>query len=161
MKERTSKISNLMTLVVLCLFSVCVLLVLLTGADVYQRLVDSQQAHFEQRTVARYLSTRLHQGDAAGRVFVEDFEGHSTLVLQEEIDGELYSTRVYCYDGYVRELFALADGSFSPQDGEKVLETQDLEFALEDRMLTVTVTLCDGAHQQWVLYVRSGKEATA
>ena len=158
MKEKNSKISNLMTLLVFCVFAVCVLLVLLTGADVYQRLVSNQQSHFEERTVARYLSTRLHQGDLDGQVFVEDFEGCSALVLQEEIEGDLYSTRVYCHDGYVRELFTPAEGSFSPQDGEKILETQSLEFELKDKLLTVTITLQNGARQQWVLLLRSGKE---
>lgn len=51
-------------------FAGCVLGVLLTGADAYQRLTDRGQETFDERTAAQYLTTRVRQADAAGGVFV-------------------------------------------------------------------------------------------
>ncbi len=159
MKKKKTKITSLVVLLVFCIFAGCILLVLMTGADVYNRLVQREQTQFDQRTVAQYVTTRLRQGDLAGAVSVETFGGRSTLVIRETIAGNPYETRVYCYDGYVRELFSIADGDFEPVDGEKVLEAEALDFWLEQSVLRVRIVLCDGTEQELCLYLRSGEEA--
>lgn len=157
-EPRKSKITGLMSLLVFGVFAVCILAVLLTGADVYKGLVDRGAEDYDRRTAAQYVSTRVRQADAAGSVSVEDFSGQPTLVLREEINGTTYLTRVYCYDGYIRELFAAESGSFSPEDGEKLLEAQQLSFSLDGDLLSARITLPDGTAQTVSLYLRSTEE---
>ena len=158
MRKIRFKVTNLIVLTVFCIFAVCTMAVLLTGAEVYGRLADRTQMQFDQRTAARYITTRVRQSDVAGDIRVEDFGGYSSLVFQEQIEGQLYETRIYCYEGYVRELFVSAEGVFLPEDGEKVLKAKDLEFVWDGNILTVYITLNDQKNQKIQLYLHSGKE---
>lgn len=136
MKEKFTKITDLLALPVFAVFAVCVLIVLLYGANVYQNLVRRSEESFEMRTAAQYVTTRVHQAET---VTVADFEGYEALVLPEEIDGTHYLTRVYCYEGHIRELFCAENAALSPEDGEKVMAADSLHFFVEDGLLTVSI----------------------
>lgn len=156
---RNSKITDLMSLVVFGVFALCVLLVLLTGADVYRELVNRGERAYESRTAAQYVATRVRQADSGGGITVENFGGQDALVLREQISGKTYLTRVYCYDGFVRELFTAESGDFSLRDGEKILEAEQITFALKKDLLTARIVLSDGRSQELTLYLRSGEGA--
>lgn len=157
-EQENSKITGLMALLVFAVFAVCVLGVLLTGAGVYKRLVGSGAEDYSRRTAAQYVTTRVRQADRAGSVGLEDFGGQDALVLREKIGGSMYLTRVYCFDGWIRELFTTESGDFSPEDGEKVLEAEGLSFAMEGSSLLAQITLPDGTVQELTLYLRSEGE---
>ena len=61
------------------------------------------------------------------------------MIIPEKIDGNTYLTRVYVYDGYVRELYCAENAVLLPADGEKVLRADRLHFELEDGLLTVSL----------------------
>ena len=148
--KKESKLTDLMALMVLLVFALCILMVLLTGTRVYKRLLDNGDAAFTSRMFVRYITTRLHQAES---VALEDFEGCAALSIPEEIDGERYRTYVYWHDGYIRELFCVEGAGLYPEDGERVLETQPMEITLEDDLLTVQM----GA-EQLCLYLPAEKE---
>ena len=156
-------ISSLAPLLLFAIFTVCILSVLLTGADTYQNLLLRDQTTFDQRTAVQYLTTRIRQNDSANHIFAGRFEEISqsgdTLFLKEEIDGKQYLTRIYCHDGYLRELFSPADVVFSPADGEKILKITDLEITLESDMLYIEIVYPDGETSSLTLKLRGGKEA--
>lgn len=160
-ERKKSKITDLMALLVFSVFAVCVLAVLLTGADVYRKLVDRGDSCYDSRTAAQYVTTRVRQADQAGSIAVEDFGGVEALVLREEINGKAYLTRVYCFDGFIRELFTGENGSFSPEDGEKLLEAEGLSFSLGENLLAASITLSDGTVRELTLYLRSGEGAAS
>lgn len=151
MKEKYTKTTDLLALMVFAIFAVCVLLVLLYGANAYRNLVRSSGERFETRTASQYVTTRIHQ---AKSVTVADFDGCDALVIPEEIDGMGYVTRIYCHDGYLRELFSTQHAALSPEDGEKILPAQRFCAAVEDGLLTVTI---DGREVK--LYLHAGGEA--
>lgn len=151
MREKRTKLTDLLAILVFVAFTLCVLLVLLFGAKVYRGLVGRGEESFRARTAAQYVTTRVHQAE---RVSVADFEGCQALVIPEEIDGAIYLTRVYCYDGYIRELFSGENAALSPEDGEKILPGASLIFSIEDNLLIVRLE-----EQEISLYLR-GKEAS-
>lgn len=149
------KITALAALLVFCLFAVCILGVLLAGAGSYRQMTQSGEQVYEARTAAGYLTMRVHQSDRQGAVRVEDFSGIFALVLEENVEGTSYLTRIYCYDGYIRELYSRKDGTFSPEAGEKILPARELTFEMEEDLLTVSVTLDDGSRETLTLLLRS------
>lgn len=151
-RQHQFHISGLAVLLVLAVFALCLLLVLLTGARVYAGLAEDGGLHHAQRTAAAYLSTRLQQ---SGRVYTEDFDGTDALVFPETIGGKTYLTRVYCHDGWLRELFTGENGDFSPADGEKLLEMTELSLIMEEELLQLHFTLPQGETGQ-VLWHRGG-----
>ena len=158
--QKRSGLPGIATLLVFAVFAVCILFVLLSGANIYRDVTERGQISFEQRTVAQYLTTRVRQSDSAGCIAVEEFEGLSALVLREEIDGETYETRIYCFDGYLWELFSGTDSGLLPEDGEKLLQVQGLQFARSGDVLTAELVTADGQRQQLIWYLRSGEETS-
>lgn len=168
MKEQGRKrnISSLLVLLLFAVFVICILAVLLTGAQVYQNLAQRDQESYDRRTVAQYIATKVRQTDAESFVFTAPFSEDAaqtegdTLYLTEQLEGEDYYTRIYCHDGYVRELFASCYDEFLPEDGEKIMEAEDLLFAVEDGLLTVQIGYADGTRENLVLHLRSGEVAS-
>lgn len=163
MKRRGAQhqMDTLMALILFGVFAACVLAVLLTGARAYQRLTGRDQSAFDRRTAIQYIATRVRQSDTAGAITVEDFDGVTCLCISQDYDLNTYVTRVYCHDGYLRELFCSPEDELGLDAGEPVLEAQAVDFALKDGLLTVTATLADGTGDSLHISLRSGEGAAA
>ena len=137
MRERSGKrsISGLAAALLLCVFALMILSVLLSGAGAYQRLTVRGEENYDSRSSAQYVATKLRQAPSAESVELRTFGGSDCLCITEEIDGAEYITRVYCHDGWIRELFTLAEGDFTPGDGEKILEAEALELNFENELV--------------------------
>ena len=157
--ESKTKMTALMALVIFGAFALCVLLVLLTGADTYKKITKREEKSFDARTVSQYISTRFRQGDSIGAIAVNDFGGVDALEITQHINGKDYITRVYCFDGYLCELFTQANGEFSPEDGEKLLPAKSLEMKMESECFSADIAYYDGSTRQLILYRRSFEEA--
>ncbi len=59
------------------------------------------------------------------------------------------------------ELYCGVDAELEPQDGERLLEMEGLEFSLEDGLLTAVIDGADGTKDVLRLSLRSGKEGGA
>lgn len=167
MKEKRHSIDGVFVLLVFGVLAAAVLLVLLLGANRYQVLADRDEESYDRRIAVQYVASKVRESDASGRVFLGSFsdpddpfaDAVSTLYLTQEVDGTEYDTRVYYYDGAVRELFAAADGEFAPEDGNEVLPADGLTFSQSGRLLTVTSTDPDGEVTTLRLFLRSGEGA--
>lgn len=120
MREQNTKLhmSALLPLVVFALFAVCVLSVLLTGANVYQRLTQRDRDSYQ----------RAHRGPVPGHPGASGpwpGDGHRpaghapALAFSQEEGGEVYTTWVYCHDGWLMELYAQPDSGLGPEDGRR------------------------------------------
>lgn len=148
--------TELFGLLVFGIFALCVAAVLLTGAGAYRNLTERGRLNHEHRTAVRYLTTRFRQ---APHVEVGNFEGAEALIIREEIGGRIYLTRVYCYEGYLRELFSGENAEVGPEDGQIILEAENLRFEEDGSLLTVWVAGPEGMQQCLLLDLSKGKEA--
>lgn len=157
-------LSSLAPLLLFAVFTTCVLTVLLTGANIYENLLSRDQNTFDQRTAVQYLTTRVHQNDRSAEIYVGDFDAKAssvtgnTLFLCETIEGRTFCTRIYCHDGYLRELFAEEGLEFIPSDGKKILPTADLNFTCSDNLLHIEITFEDHTTESLYLKLRSTQE---
>ena len=143
------------------LLAACLLAVLLSGARIYRGLTERSQESFARRTAAQFLETRLRQTDAKD-IFLGSFDGTpaqqgDTLFLREEVDGEDYLTRIYCYDGSLRELYTPADSDCQQEDGERLVAAESLTLSREADLLTASVTT-DGTETQLILALPAGED---
>ena len=155
MKKQPIKhqIDGLIALLLFGVFSVCILAVLLTGADAYRRLTDRDRAAFDRRTTLQYIATRVRQADTQDGVRVGEFNGVDALIFSEE-DG--FITRIYCYDGSIRELYAEESIELTLEAGEPIMTAGPLGFSMADGRLTVT-----SGEDSLTLSLRSGEGAAA
>lgn len=151
------QLSGLMALLLFSVFAVCVLSVLLMGASAYQGLTQRDQEIYSRRTCTQYVATKVRQNDRLSGIYVEEFEGVKCLSLYEEIELDEYVTRIYFYDGYIRELYSSVLDDLSLEAGEQVMEAQGLDFVLEDGLLTITTTGPDGVESTLTLSLRGGE----
>ena len=161
MKKGTSiQTGKVLTLVLFAVLAVCMILVLLTGADVYKGLTVRGQQSYETRTVPLYIATKVRQADCAGAIGTEEYNGIDVLQLKDWIHEACYVTRIYCYDGYVREWFAAESVGFDPAAGERISPAEEMHFSLEEGCLFVTVKQENGTVSEQRLTLRSvGGEA--
>ena len=154
MKKKEHSMQTVGVLLMITVFAASILTVLLAGAGAYRRLTQRSMEGFDTRTAAQYLTERVWQ---AQTLRTEEFHGLQALCFDQEWNGQAYVTRVYCYDGWLMELFTRAQGDFSPEDGEKLLPLQALELQLTDGLLTAELTDSRGDCRSLMLSV--GKEA--
>ena len=153
-KSIQHQMDGLVALLLFGIFAACVLAVLLTGAGAYRRLVRRDQAAYERRTCVQYIATRVRQADIEGGVAVEPFGEITALALTSEG----FTTRVYCYDGWLMELYTAQDAELEPEAGERVMELDSLELSLEDGLLTARIGRGGGGTDTLQLSLRSGEE---
>ena len=159
MKRRLTEyhFDGLIALTLFGVFAVCVLIVLLTGANAYRRLVVRGDEVIDRNACVQYISTRVRQAANPKEVAIEDFGEGNALVLP---DKNGYGTRVYYYDGYIMELYADTSLSLHPRDGERIMESQGVEMALDDGLLSVTAIDSEGESTSMVLSLQAeGRDA--
>ena len=137
-------VSTLAALMIFALFAVGILSVLLGGVGVYQRLTQRDTVNYNSRTCTQYIATKLRQVPSPGAVSVASFGTGDALVIRETIGQEEYLTRIYCYDGWLMELFTGTGSGFAPEDGEKILPLKGLSVQSEGGLLAVSLSCEDG-----------------
>ena len=105
------------------------LFLVMTGTGLYSAVVDSQTRNREARAALSYLAARVHAADAAGAVSVGEGPEGAALLLRENADGETYETRIYLYEGALREEYGTADAALDPQDSERIVDAKS--FSVE------------------------------
>jgi len=155
---KKNHLGSVLVLLVFAVFVVSVLLVLLTGADVVQKLNERDQRSYDHRTAFQYLTTRIRQADQKGMVDVRDVNGASVLALGEIIEDEPYETLVYCYDGYLYELFIEAGLEMDLEFGEPVLPLADMRCTKANGCIRIEFTMTDGMKQRMTVALRSEGE---
>lgn len=158
-----SKIHTLFTLAAFCLFAATLLLVLLLGANAYRGAGARAAAAYDQRIALDYIAAKIRHHDSAGVLLCADFyhpalpaaeAGIPALYLMQEYAGISYYTRIYFYDGYIRELFAEAGLDFAPADGQALLPAEELRFAWRQGLIEI-VCRAGGKEERLLISPRS------
>ena len=145
-------------LLVYGVFAVCILAVLISGAGVYGRIVSRDNDTYEARTGIQYLATRFRQAELTSEAEITQAEGCTAVRFPEKGDGGNYYVYVYCYDGYIRELFLEEGAGFSPAAGEKILPAQSAAMTGGDGMIKIDVTFSSGETRTLYVSAKGGDQ---
>jgi hypothetical protein len=80
-------------------------------------------------------------------------EGVPALIVSEEYDGVAYRTYVYCWNGYITELFCPASEPLLPSDGLEVIAAEKLEFSMEGNLVRIDCVTSAGEETAYVSLV--------
>lgn len=160
MKQRLKRqsITVLAALLMLGVFAVGILSVLFSGAGAYRRLTQRDRLTSDSRTCAQYVATKVRQAGVSEKVRVESFGGVDSLIVVQIYDGVEYYDRIYCHDGWLKELFTAAQGEFAPEDGEKILPAQQMKLDVIEGVIRVELTDGNGTTVEFFLTPRGGEE---
>lgn len=161
MKNRREKrsISGLAALVLLGVFAAGILSALLSGASAYQRLTVRDAESYDSRTCVQYLATKIRQAPARESIALSDFGDGDSLCITETIEGDAYQTQIYCYDGWLMELFTVKDAGLAPEDGEKILPAESLTLSATGGLLQAEIVDGNGRRNPVILALRGGEGA--
>lgn len=160
MKQKHN-IENAFVLILFAVFAVTIMAVLALGANSYQALVKRDTESYNKRIITSYVTAKIQNHDENGNVAVGGFakvskeDGIDTLHLFQEIDGQKYDVRIYYYDGYIRELFTLANLDITPEAGNKITEAGGLSLQQKGSVIEILATDADGLKNTATVSVRS------
>lgn len=168
MKNRLIKheMDSVFVLLLFTLFAACILMVLLLGASSYEKIVKRDGQTYDARTGVQYIAARLRHGDEAGCVQVGSFSERTdadadnipTLYLRLSEAEEPFYTKIYYYDGYIRELLCSEELVLSPEAGQEVLAASAFLVEQDGALIKVSITEEDGEIHTLNLAVRSAWE---
>ncbi len=160
MKKHAAIMDTLIVLSLVCVFAVCALLVLASGARIYQEISGEMEQQYTQRTALSYIVTKVRHYDAAGAVELGTLDTTPALLLRESDEEGDYVTYLYWYEGSLWELFCYEGEGFLPSDGEKLMALDSLQFTREGDLLEISCVSSGIADRQRV-YLRCGEEGAA
>ena len=150
MKQKLSShaVSGLFVFLLLGVFAVFSTVMVLLGVKAYRGAVERTEAHNASRISSAYIRSMLRSDDEAGAFSPESCEGIvgepgdeqsvtvDTLTLRNDY-GEAYITRIYVYNGFLREWFTRASEPFHPDRGEIVCPADEMTVESNGSLLTV------------------------
>ena len=153
-------IDILFSLTLFSVFAMAVLMVLLSGGQIYQNVVNDISVQYESRTSISYITTKLRRCDSLDSVKIDNFGDSTALFLSETgKDGKTYETIIYLYENDVKELFAEKGTKFPPSTGKSVLSVKSLDFSMvDDDLVMIEYSTDEGSYSAFVhLRVNGGK----
>ncbi len=149
-------------LAILFVFAVSALLVLLLSVHIYGEQTDKTKQNYESFTPLSYITEKVRQNDAKGTISIEELDGISCLTLHGSSSDATYSTYLYVYNGWLKELTIRDDTTGSLEAGKNIIEANDLqiqEFSASAASHTyqITVTNLAGEKETRILTERSSQ----
>ncbi len=138
-KASSHAISGVFVFLLLGIFAVFATVMVLLGARAYKAGADRADAHNAARIAAAYVRSMVRSDDAEGALRAEEIAGIPMVSMENNYDGDLFVTRLYVYDGMLREWFTDAEMAFEPENGEGICAADEMTADLHDGMLTVGV----------------------
>lgn len=137
------------TLALTALFVALSVALVLLGAQAYRTMLAATRAAAAQRTAVGYVLNRIFTYDSAGAIHSQrmEIDAHpcDVLMLDEDVDGQTYQTRLFCADGALREQFCAAETPLSQaQDGMEIAALAAFELQQDGNTLKLTFTYRDG-----------------
>ncbi len=139
---------GLFVFLLIAMFAVFSLMLVLIGMRAYRGTVDISTSNAQVRTGLSYICNRVRA--AEGTVWVRDEQGVPVLVLGQDIEGELYETRIFFLPGEdgakgtLREQFVSAEEPFDTDSSEMITDARNVEIAQQDGLVRVVVTTDNG-----------------
>ena len=142
--EHSHTIAGVFVFLLLGVFAVFSTMLVLIGAQAYRTITERSEEHSLDRTMYAYVLNSLRGDDAAGTIEMRNEAGIDMLVVAYDYGWEVLEKRIYCYDGYLRELLTPAQNEFEPANGEKVCEAEDFRAQVSGNLVTIELTGADG-----------------
>ncbi len=153
-RRKTSLIDFVFTLSLFGVFTVCALLVVVIGANVYRSIVGTQDANAMTRTALAYVAEKIRQNDGAGQIRLGDVEGTPALVISDGTGAEAYATYIYVDEGALKELFLPASATPGLLAGQIITEVGGFSMEqVSDGLFSFSCT--DAAGETLQLFVHA------
>ncbi|MCI9218072.1 MAG: DUF4860 domain-containing protein [Dorea sp.] len=139
--KRKHMIDYLFPIALFFVFAISALTVLLLAARIYQSTTENSSLNYTSRTSLSYISEKIHQNDMDGKVTIGSFDGCDALIMEQNIDEDIYYTYIYANNKELKELFIKDGVTANASAGRTILEIQNFSMKqLSNNLLEFTCT---------------------
>lgn len=137
---RSSGLNIAAVFVLAVMFLLIALSVVSMGVSVYGKTVEESQRNYDTRTALSYIANQARLYDADGGVREARIGGVAALALTRNINGIRWTSYIYHYDGFVREITMAREGAVVSLDsGRRIIEAEGMEVELADELIVINV----------------------
>ena len=125
------KIDTVMVMLLYFLFAITAFILILVGIKEYKHTTEVMNDNYEVRTATSYLTEKIRQHDTGygiSTLTIDEENEIEAIALTEVIDSGTYTTYIYYYDGYLRELFVSSDAVYTAESGQPIVEIGNLSI---------------------------------
>ena len=123
--ENRHIVDTLFVLTLFAVFSICSMLLIAFGANIYQKTINNYEEHFNISTSVAYINEKIRQNDDSGAIELSSFGSSDAFRITSYYNDVKYYTYIYMDDGYLKELYAKSESKLSPKAGKKLLKLCD------------------------------------
>lgn len=157
-KSRAKSSADIIFVFMIFAMFVCALLTaVLTFAKLYRISGERITARFDSSTASSLILQKLHSYDYDGGISVSKSDGTDLLCLHEEIDGEKYTTYIYCYGDNLCELFVSDSHQFNATDGNALVSADSFNIRSENGRIIFSVGNENETPTEQTYMLRSGE----
>jgi hypothetical protein len=135
-RAKTSPMRPFTTLL-LALFFVVLLTCLAMGVRVYGVVETAQATSNDTHVQTGLMANIVHMNDNANALQRGEGPEGPALVLEETLDSGNYETRIYAYDGWVMQEYAISGRPCNPQSAVPLFESKHFDFSVQGKLLSV------------------------
>lgn len=157
----SKKIDTVFVLALITLFAATALALILIGAKQYRFVTNAMTENHEERTTSSYIVEKIRQNDTSDAILVCELSGIPALSITNQEEDICYTTYIYYYDGFLRELVVTDASVFSLSSGQAIIEMQGFYPEIMDNSLLrtkITDTNGDVQTLYFSLHCSIGKE---
>lgn len=160
MKSSKSHVVDIVFILsLLCVFTMCGLIVVFIGINVYKDTASNMQDSYSERTALAYVAKQVRQNDSVGSIELGEVEGVEALVLNETRDGVEFCKYIYYYDGYLQELYAMKSFEAKLTAGQDIIAIDGFDVTWnDDGTLTIVVVREENEDLSLTLALQSDNE---
>lgn len=143
-------------LALFCTFSASAFLSVIIGANVYKRTTQNMEMNYARRTGIAYITEKIRYNDTEDSVSLTTIDGTQCLVLNSPSGKNDYQIYIYCYNGFLMELFIKNTNTPNLASGETIMEVNHFSMIkIKSGLYQLTIENTDGSSQSTYLSVRS------
>lgn len=155
-KEIKNYIGTIAVLAVFIALAVSVVLLIVAGTSVFNRLSYQNENSYDKRTISRFIANKIDSADKIEDIFVQTYGDTSAVGIRQNYSTGEYITIIYCCDGYLRELFLPENAVVELRSGEKIIKCSELNPDMNNGLLTIDVVLSSDEHFRLIYDVSGG-----
>lgn len=156
-REKPFIVDILFVLAVFGVFTVCALVLVTIGSEIYRHTVDEMSRNYETRTAIAYIAEKIRQNDGLlsdssadvnNKISISTLEGIPALQITQEVNGDNYLTYLYLHNGFLKELYIRSDtdlGGNILAAGQDIIKLSDFRMTqINDNLLEIELITHSG-----------------
>lgn len=149
----------LLLLALLFILMISAFILTLMGADIYKKIAQDMESNFQRRIPLSYITGKIRGADEGGQASIQDKEGVEVLVLEENLEGIIYETWIYEWNGSLYEVLIEQGTPIDLKDGMSMIEIEGLKMQeLQEGLFKFESADQAGGGLELVVSLRSKKE---